>query len=108
MLNFRTDLALEAQEMYVEANRKTSEIEGVAVTSKNVGKVLVTEVKITSENGEKSLGKPCGTYITMESPSIPVSYTHLESCIQYMVENDRETKRYTGLYHQLMKLREAL
>lgn len=31
-----------------------------------------------------------------------------ENCIQYMVENDRETKRYTGLYHQLMKLREAL
>ncbi|MBU5450874.1 ATP-dependent RecD-like DNA helicase [Acetivibrio sp. MSJd-27] len=31
-----------------------------------------------------------------------------ESCIQYMVENDRETKRYTGLYHQLMKLSKAL
>ncbi len=29
-----------------------------------------------------------------------------ENCIQYMVENDRETKRYTGLYHQLMRLKE--
>lgn len=31
-----------------------------------------------------------------------------ENCIQYMVENDREAKRYTGLYHQLMKLGDAL
>lgn len=70
MLNLRTDLALEAQEMYAEANRENAEIEGVAVTSEKVEKVRITEVKITSENGEKSLGKPCGTYITLESPSI--------------------------------------
>ncbi len=29
-----------------------------------------------------------------------------EKCVQSMVENDRETKRYTGLYHQLVRAEE--
>lgn len=71
MFNLRTDLALEAQEMYVETNGEISEADGVIVRHSHENGILVTEVRITGESGEKALGKPCGTYITLESSSIP-------------------------------------
>ncbi len=70
MFPFRTDLALEAQEMYAESQDASSGIDGVKVQTLQVDNVSVTEVNITNERGAQVLGKPCGTYITLESPSI--------------------------------------
>ena len=73
----RTDLALESQE---SVQGTGNAIPGVKIRKKSVslGHVQTTIVKIISREGEKRLGKPKGTYITMEIPD-PIRQT--ESCI---------------------------
>lgn len=60
--NVRTDLALESAEM----NKQHTD--GVEVSEENRGEVKITRIKITNDNGEKALGKPKGTYVTIEVP----------------------------------------
>lgn len=65
----RTDLALEAREYVEDAN---GELRGVIVDEyekKEIG-VSVTKVQITTRNSAKLLGKPKGTYITLEVPGL--------------------------------------
>ena len=65
----RTDLALEAREYVEGAN---GELRGVIVKEyekKDVG-IHVTKVQITTQNSAKLLGKPKGTYITLEIPGL--------------------------------------
>ena len=65
----RTDLALEAREYIEDAN---GELRGVIVEEyekKDIG-VSVTKVQITTQNSAKLLGKPKGTYITLEVPGL--------------------------------------
>lgn len=67
----RTDLALEATERFVEDN---VEIRGVEI-EENFEKekdIKTTVVKITTENGAKIMGRPQGTYITIEAPNLSV------------------------------------
>lgn len=68
MANFpiRTDLALEAREYIEEAN---GEMRGVIVDTYSDADdtVQVTHVQITTKNGAKAMGKPIGTYITLEA-----------------------------------------
>lgn len=67
---YRTDLALEAREMYYETAAAEAEIDGVEVSGKEFGEDLkVTRVKITSPAGEQALNKPMGNYITIEIPN---------------------------------------
>ena len=58
----RTDLAMENQEKF---ERDHVEISGVEIEKK---KSQTTIVKITSEQGAKMMGKPKGTYVTIEAP----------------------------------------
>lgn len=71
MANFpiRTDLALEAREYIEEAN---GEMRGVIVNTYSAASdtVQVTHVQITTKNGAKSMGKPIGTYITLEADNL--------------------------------------
>ena len=65
----RTDLALEAREYVEDAN---GELRGVIVDEyekKEIG-ISVTKVQITTKNSAKLLGKPKGTYITLEVPGL--------------------------------------
>lgn len=62
----RTDLALEAHEIASSAG----ELKGVVSEETSLGKVSVSRVKVIDENGEKALGKPIGTYITIEAPGL--------------------------------------
>ena len=65
----RTDLALEAREFVEDANGK---LQGVIVEEyekENIG-MNITKVQITSQNSAKRLGKPKGTYITLEVPGL--------------------------------------
>ena len=68
----RTDLALEAREKFEEDN---VEIKGVRVAeeTREKSEIKITTMVIETENGAKAMGKPKGTYITLEA----VSYTHL-------------------------------
>ena len=64
MLNFRTDLAIEAKEHYAKEHK--NEIDGVIVEEEIINDSKVTKVKIESEEGAKKLGKPIGNYITID------------------------------------------
>ena len=65
----RTDLALETTERFAEEN---AEIRGVEVHEEYEEEkdVRTTVVKIVTENGAKSMGRPQGTYITIEAPEL--------------------------------------
>lgn len=65
----RTDLALETTERFAEEN---AEIRGVEVHEEydEEKDVRTTIVKIVTENGAKSMGRPQGTYITIEAPEL--------------------------------------
>lgn len=65
MLQRRTDLALEAREIRVQGARE-DRLEGVEFTEDTRQGYPVTAVRITSEEGAQALGKPMGTYITLE------------------------------------------
>ena len=65
MYQIRTDLALETQEKMQEDN---VELKGVRFLEEKVGRNLtVSTVTIETENGAKTMGKPKGTYITIEA-----------------------------------------
>ena len=67
----RTDLALETTERFEEDN---VEIRGVVIDEDyNEEKdIRTTTVKIETENGAKAMGRPQGTYITLEAPNMSV------------------------------------
>ncbi len=65
----RTDLALEARESYEEDDVR---IRGVKILEEEdpEKEIYTTVVKIETENGAKAMGKPVGTYITLEAPNL--------------------------------------
>lgn len=65
----RTDLALESKER-LEADK--DEMRGVIFEEEFDEKrnVTITKVRIETENGAKSIGKPIGTYLTLEAPDM--------------------------------------
>lgn len=65
----RTDLALEARESISEAE---SELRGVKVEEyyREKEDVRVTKVVVDTKNAAKVMGKPIGTYVTMEAPAM--------------------------------------
>ncbi|MBQ6898065.1 MAG: GPR endopeptidase [Clostridia bacterium] len=69
-MNIRTDLALERQEMLPHG-----ELEGVDVRVRENEDCRATVIEITSEEGERALGKPRGKYVTLETDSFPDSST---------------------------------
>lgn len=62
----RTDLALEAQELWQESAGKTTKLEGVAACESQREGLSVNRVEILNDRGSQALGKPVGTYITLE------------------------------------------
>ncbi|MGN0298708.1 MAG: GPR endopeptidase [Lachnospiraceae bacterium] len=62
----QTDLALEVQESFLGNG---GEIQGVVLEKEEVysGNVVITRVKILNEIGAKQMGKPVGTYVTIET-----------------------------------------
>lgn len=62
----RTDLALEAQEIWRESAGETTELEGVRARHERRGGFALDVVEILDERGERSLGKPRGRYVTVE------------------------------------------
>ena len=68
----RTDLALEATERFTEEN---VEIRGGEISEDydEEKDVRTTVVKITTENGARTMGRPQGNYITIEAPGLSMS-----------------------------------
>ncbi len=65
----RTDLALEVRENMEENAR---ECRGVSVEEeyKEESELKITKVVIETMNGAKAMGKPVGTYVTLEAPAM--------------------------------------
>lgn len=61
----RTDLAIEVRESFPEDD---VEVSGVKLSKESLeeGKIQVTTVEILNEHGAEEMGKPIGTYITLE------------------------------------------
>lgn len=88
-MSIRTDLALEAKEMYSENVKSKDEINGVDVKiTKNEG-ITTTKIKITNEHGTIALGKPIGTYVTIEAPDIKYSVDVYEKACLLLAEEIR-------------------
>ncbi len=83
--NIRTDLALEAREALT--TDKEPDIDGVIYKTEKDDIMEITTVDIENETGSQTMGKPVGTYITIES--------------EYMRDNDiRAQKKITEALSQ--------
>ena len=60
----RTDLAVEARDYIMDVEEKLS---GIRVEETIDGDIITTTVYIESKNASKAMGKPMGTYITIEA-----------------------------------------
>ena len=65
----RTDLALEVREN-MEENAKECRGVSVAEQYREESEIRITKVVIQTMNGAKAMGKPIGTYITLEAPAM--------------------------------------
>ena len=100
----RTDLALESKER-LEAEK--DELRGVIFEEHYDEKrnVTITKVTIETENGAKSIGKPVGTYLTLEAPDmmVPDETSHREVSevlaeqLRALVKEDVESVLIVGL-----------
>lgn len=74
MYNFRTDLASERRDIYQKANNVEGQINGVESEQEEIDeKLRVERVKITNEEGEKAIGKPVGTYVTVDIKGLKIA-----------------------------------
>lgn len=62
----RTDLALEAREIWQESAEKNARLPGVKSTKRKQEGYPVTRVDILDSRGVSALGKPQGTYLTID------------------------------------------
>ncbi|MDD4715532.1 MAG: GPR endopeptidase [Oscillospiraceae bacterium] len=65
MLKKRTDLAVEAKEIWAESADSQTRLEGVEAKDGEREGIPVTVVKILDQRGANALEKPVGTYITL-------------------------------------------
>lgn len=100
----RTDLALEARESCGEKDMK---IRGVSVEEHHdeEREIFTTVVRVETENGAKAMGKPVGTYVTLEVPNLsaPDDGSHREiseviaSHLQQMIDRNAGNVLVVGL-----------
>ena len=73
MFNFSTDMADERRDIFRKANN-LEEIPGVETENIEEGENIRTNrVKITSKEGEDAIGKPIGTYITIDVKNLKIA-----------------------------------
>lgn len=72
-MSIRTDLAIEASEQLKKENN--GDVPGVEIDEYSEGEIKVTNVRIVNEVGERMMGKPMGSYITVNIPQ----YAHYDS-----------------------------
>ena len=63
--NRRTDLALEAHQLWQENVEKTTLLSGVQAQEQIRNGLSVSTVRILNQQGSDALGKPPGTYVTI-------------------------------------------
>lgn len=71
---FGTDLAIERREI-----TNSGKNDGVTVKKRRVKSASVTEIEITTDVGAEKLGKPVGTYVTVELPPFSSEFDDADS-----------------------------
>ncbi len=66
MMQIRTDLALEAHQLWQESAGDTTELPGVRASTQRRHGLELTTVEILDQTGQAALGKPPGRYLTLE------------------------------------------
>ena len=83
--SIRSDLALECKELLRD------ECAGVSSEENHFGDIKITRITVENDEGARRIGKPCGTYTTIELP-----------CISQQSENDEDAR--TALSVELSRL----
>lgn len=74
MYDFRTDLANERRDLYEKANNLENGIDGIESQKEEINsKIKIERVKILDENGENAIGKPIGTYVTIDVKDLKIA-----------------------------------
>lgn len=94
MFQIRTDLALEAREMYKKKYKK--EIPGVEVEKEENKDYVVTRVKIINDVGQKEMGKKIGTYTTIEVPALKSADQDLKDKISKVLAKELKSLTKTN------------
>ncbi|HLR70452.1 MAG TPA: GPR endopeptidase, partial [Pseudogracilibacillus sp.] len=101
----RTDLAVEAKDMYVESEQKeTSDIKGIRTKDRKENDIRITYVDI-DEKGATSLGKKQGSYVTIYADGVKHQDTQsqenaakiLAKELEEILKKNNITKDATGL-----------
>lgn len=73
MYNFRTDMADERRDIYKKLNN-LNEIPGIETEERNDdNNIKVSKVKVLDEAGEEAIGKPKGTYVTIDIKNLKIA-----------------------------------
>ncbi len=73
MFNFNTDMADERRDIFKKVNN-LEEIPGIETESIDEGENIKTNrVKILNKQGEEAIGKPIGTYITIDIKDLKIA-----------------------------------
>ncbi len=83
-LDYRTDLAIERG-----ITDNNAIIKGVEQYRRGNRVSVVTEIRVTDEDGEKALGKPQGRYITVEVPEFATDFELLDGRLDMLVKEIR-------------------
>lgn len=83
-LDYRTDLAIERG-----ITENNAIIKGVEQYRRGNRVSVVTEIRVTDEDGEKALGKPQGRYITVEVPEFATDFELLDGRLDMLVKEIR-------------------
>ncbi|HZK71474.1 MAG TPA: GPR endopeptidase, partial [Clostridia bacterium] len=87
----RTDLAIEANEIYNEnsgASVTSSQIPGVEINVEKYEHAKVTKVNISSDEGEHKLGKAKGNYITIEAIDIKLNSDEVYKQLRELISQE--------------------
>ena len=96
MDNFRTDLAVERNEIYRKANKIENDIDGIETEELQEENVKITRVEITNEDGAKAIGKPIGNYITLDVEGLKIaSEEELNKASEKLRTGIKKTDRYS-------------
>lgn len=80
-MSIRTDLALEQKEL------NPDQTDGIESEETILDDIKITRIRIKNENGERALGKPIGTYVTVETPPLTDSGEMNESAINAVCDD---------------------
>ena len=90
--NIYTDLAVETTQLYKEIHK--GEPDGVRAEYPSFGNINITRVEILNSIGAENIGKPIGTYITIDLPPDKSDYSKVVSQTSEVVKN--EMRRVVG------------